>query len=191
MRRNAFSLIELLVAISIASALLTATISVYSLFRKATNKDQSHSDTVQSGRVALDRLSREIRQTPDIRTIFPDNASDTSPAQPGEIEFEDGDEGNPATDLTYRHYYVTGGALTLEVRECFFVGQNIRVHWNDVDSNGNPATCQTIAGSTQVIAQNVLSMVLYGRKPLQIILTTQDLTGQTYVLRTSITSRNL
>lgn len=189
---KAFSLIELLIAIIISSILVSATVSVYGLFRRSVNQDQTQSDSVQSARVAMDRLVREIRQTPDIRTVFPADPSDLSVAQPGEIEFEDGNVANPATDtLTYRHYYLTNRTLTLEVRECFFAGQNSRVHWSDVDTNGIPPTCQAINGRTQDIAQNVSSVAFYGRQPLQIVITTTNSAGQSYLLQSSVNSRNM
>ena len=181
-----FTLVELLVAMIISSILVSITISIYGLFRKSIVIDQSRSDIVQNGRVAIDRITRDIRQTTGIVTVLPDDTSDNSVAEPHEIEFEDGNAG----DLTYRRYYMNGTILELDVKEYYFAADpTTRVHWNDLDSNGNPPVAHVI--STQDIALDVSRFDVYGYKPVQLFITTSDPTGQSFSLRSYITGRNI
>jgi len=185
-RSTGFTLIELLVAMVISSILISLTISIYGLFRKSIIVDQSRSDIVQNGRVAIDRLTRDIRQTTAIVTALPDNASDNTVTEPHEIEFEDGNAG----DLTYRRYYLNGATLELDIKEYYFAAQpSTRVHWNDLDASGHGPLAHVI--STQDIALDVSQFTLYGYKPIQIFITTSDPTGQSFTLRSSITGRNI
>src|ERR1044072_1460625 len=148
-RRPGFTLIELLVAMIVSSILISITISTYSLFRKSMNLDQGRSTIAQNNRIALDRLSRELRQTPEIVTEYPADADDTSVAQPGQIEFEDGH----ANDLTYKRYYITGSTLKVDVKQYYFsYDPTYRVTWNAV-GNGNVAPIANTI-STQDIADN-------------------------------------
>jgi prepilin-type N-terminal cleavage/methylation domain-containing protein len=185
-RQFGFTVIELLVAVIISSVLISLTIATYNLFRKTAIADQSKSDLDQNGRVAIDRLTRNIRQTPDIVTILPDDANDTSVAEPHEIEFEDGNTG----DLTYQRYYLNGTTLELDTKEYYFTADpSTRVHWNTRDASSNLPVAHVI--STQDIALNVSNFTLYGYKPVEVYLTTSDPSGQKFMLRTAVTGRNL
>lgn len=185
-RRKAFTLVELLVAVLVSSILIGLTVSIYGLFRKSMALDQSRADITQNARIALDRMSREIRQTPDIVTEMPADPSDTSVSQPGEIEFEDGH----AEDLTYRRYYVSGGVLHLDIKEYYFSYEpGVRVKWNSIGTGGVSPLSTVI--STQDIATNVSSLLLYGGTVIDLSLSTSDTNGQVYLLRTSIYGRNI
>src|SRR5258708_6585507 len=102
-RQPAYTLIELLVAVLVSSLLISATISIYGLYRKSMLRDQSRADNDQNGRVALDRMAREIRQANALVTALPAS----------EIEFEDGHAG----DLSYHRYYLSGTALELDTKQ--------------------------------------------------------------------------
>ena len=189
--RTGFTLVELLVAIIISSILIGVTVQTYTLFRKAVVQDESRSQLNQNGRVALDRLTREIRLTPELLTIFPANVADNSVVQPEEIEFQDGYVSVMDTSyLTYHRYYLNGTTLELDIKQYYFASQpTVRVDAASVDSSNNPPISQII--STQAIAQEVSSFNLYGRKPLQIVLTTSDNFNQLYPLRSNVTGRNI
>lgn len=184
-KQPGFTLIELLVAVIISSILIGITVSTYSLFRKSMNLDQSKSNIAQNARIALDRLSRELRQTPDVVTNLPDDPTDNTVAQPGQIEFEDGH----ANDLTYRRYYITNSVLKVDVKEYYFSGDPAyRVKWN---ASGGSGQLVTHVISTQDIADNVQSIVLYGTDQIQIILTTAGEGNQQFALRTTVFGRNI
>ena len=184
-RNKGFTLVELLVAMLISSLLISVTVAVYSAFRKTLAADQSAADLSQNGRVALDRISRELRQTPEIVTVLPTDQSDVSVTQPGEVEFQDGH----ADDLTYKRYYINGSYLELDTEEYYFASDtSTRVAWNSVGTSGDSPVKHVI--STQIVAETVSSLALYGGKPLEVIISTTD-GKQTVTLRTNVNERNL
>jgi prepilin-type N-terminal cleavage/methylation domain-containing protein len=183
---RAFTLVELVVAIAISSILIGITVSSYTLFRRSMNLDQGKSDITQNARVALDRLARELRQTPDVVTPLPADPNDNSVAQPGQIEFEDGH----ANDLTYRRYYISGGILKVDVKQYYFSYDTAtRVKWNAI-GNGGVAPVSSIV-STNDIADNALSVSFYGNNQVLILATMQDGNAQQIQVRTTILGRNL
>lgn len=191
MHRKAFSLIELLIAISVSSILVAITISTYGLFRRGIAQDNAKAQLSQNGRVALDRISREVRVTPQVITQFPDNAADPSPIQPHEIEFQDGFLAiSDPSYLTYHRYWLSGTILMMDVKEYVFTSNpGVRVLAGSTDGGGNPPVSNII--SSQAIALSVTSLIFYGAKPLEIDLTTSDVTGQSYFLRTTVSGRNI
>jgi prepilin-type N-terminal cleavage/methylation domain-containing protein len=184
--RRAFTLVELLVAVAVSSILVTVTISTYSLFRRSMTLDQSRAALAQNGRIALDRLSRELRQTPEVVTELPVDVNDNTVTQPGEIEFEDGH----ADDLTYKRYYIANSTLKVDVKEYYFTYDTAtRVKWNAIGTSGESPVSSVI--STNDVADNVLSVAFYGSNQVQILLTLQDSDSQQTQLRTTILGRNL
>lgn len=185
-RKSAFTLVELMVALLVSGILISITASTYGLFRKSISRDQVRADLNQNARISLDRLSRELRQTPDILTILPVDLDDTSVTQPGEIEFEDGH----SNDLSYRRYYVDNHTLKLDLKEYYFSYQtDVRVHWNSMGNGGVSPIVRVI--STVDVADNVESIAFYGEDQIWIYMTTSDTQGQVYNLRTLISARNM
>jgi prepilin-type N-terminal cleavage/methylation domain-containing protein len=185
MKRSAFTLIELLVAMAISAILIGASSSVYSLFRRSISQDQQTADFSQNARVALDRITRELRQTPDIVTDLPTDPSDPNTVEPHLIQFENGH----LNDLSYLKYYLNGTRLEMDTIEYYFsYDPGHRVKWNAV-GNGGAAPLNRVI-STQDIADNVLDFSLYGVNSIQVIITTGDGLGSSYILRTTITPRN-
>jgi type II secretory pathway pseudopilin PulG len=192
LRKPAYTIIELLVAILISAILLAATVSTYGLFRRSINADQARASLSQNGRVAMDRITRELRLTPEILTTLPTSPSDTSVPEPNSIEFEDGYVASTDPSyLTYHRYYLNGTTLEEDIKQYYFASApSVRVDAKSVDSSGNAPISSVI--STQAIAQEVALFALYGSKPLQVYITTTDLpSGQSYPLRTDVTPRNL
>lgn len=183
--KRAFSLTELLVAILISSLLVGITVSMYSLIRKSMAQDQVKSDSTQNARVSLDRISRELRQTPQVVTVLPANESDNSVTQPGAIEFEDGH----ANDLSYKRYYLSGTTLRMQVKEYYFASSpSTRVRYNAVDGSGNLPTAANV-NTYQDVAEMVQSMSFYGSSRIKIVMVTGD--GiQNFTLQTSVEGRN-
>lgn len=184
-KKPGFTLIELLVAIIVSSILISITVSVYNLFRRSMLIDQSKSDIVQNARISFDRLSRDLRQTPDLVTSLPADVNDNSVTEPHEIEFEDGN----ANDLTYRRYYIVGTTLKIDTKEYYFSGSPaIRVRWN---ATGGSGVLVSHVISTQDVADSVDSISFYGSNQIQVLLVTAGENNQSFPLRTTIFGRNL
>lgn len=188
-KKSAFTLVELLVAMLISSILISITVSTYTLFRKSIAEDQNKAAITQNARVAFDRLSRELRQTPDIVSKLPVNLLDTVTAQPGEIEFEDGHASPGDTNyLSYRRYYLIGTNLKLDTIEYYFSAEpTIRVKYDSVRSGGVLPIKRVL--STQDVAETVQSIAFYGTHPIIFYLTSSD-GKQSLTLRTSLYERN-
>ncbi len=184
-RKAGFSLTELLVAVMVSSILVAATVSIYSLVKKSMSLDQGKADISQNARITVDRLSRELRQTPQVVTVLPQNPADTSVTQPGQIEFEDGH----ANDLSYRRYFLNGTTLQLQVKEYYFAAApSVRVRWNELDGSGNTPLSAVV--STQDIAEYVSSLAFYGSEVIQMVITTTDGGIQSFKLQSSVQGRN-
>jgi prepilin-type N-terminal cleavage/methylation domain-containing protein len=185
-RKPGFSLVELLVAMVISGILVGLTTSVYSLFRRSLSRDQGTADISQNARIVFDRLSREIRQSPDMSTELPADPSDNTVTQPYAVEFENGH----ATDLTYRHYFVQNSVLELEQKEYYCLHEpSVRVRNVPAScSVSDPITANVL--STTDIADHVQSIAFYGDRVIEAVIITADGNGQTYTLRSFIYRRN-
>lgn len=103
-----FSLLEILVSLSLFTFAILLVNSMYSLSQKTYNKGASKGELVQNARVSLDRMGRELRQAVDIITVLP--ATDSAPLNPptNEILFQDGHD---ISQTTYLRYYLDGTDL--------------------------------------------------------------------------------
>lgn len=186
--RCAFTLVELIVAISVSSILVAVTVQVYSLFRTSMTNDQVRADSMQNARVALDRVSRDLRQTLDVVTELPPNPSDSTIPQPHAIEFEDGH----TNDLTYRSYYLSGTTLRMQRKRYYFPGAQagVNVRWDTIGTGGALPIAATI-GSAQDIADMVQGLDFYLEEG---VFTVDMVTGDgviNFPTRTSVQGRNI
>lgn len=69
--QNSFTLVEVLVAISIAFVLLTALYTTFITANQSYRKTINQSELTQNARIALERISRDIRQADNIVTELP------------------------------------------------------------------------------------------------------------------------
>ena len=185
-RLAGFTLIELLVAMIISSILISVTSSTYLLFRRSLARDQAKADITQNARIALDRMSREIRQSRGIITDLPNTISDISVAEPHEIEFNDGhlELGDP-TFPSNRRYYVSNGVLKLDIRQ--YSLNNVPILYLGPD--GSSPTMAVL--STQDVAERVSDLSFYGTGSIFLAyITTTDGETQNYTLTSTIIKRN-
>jgi type II secretory pathway pseudopilin PulG len=89
-KKSAFTLVEVIVSLSILMLIGGAIYSTFSLNQYVFQRGQDRGEVVQNGRVVIERLSRELRQSKEIITPLPDASDnpDFPPAQ--EISFHDG-----------------------------------------------------------------------------------------------------
>lgn len=183
---SGFTLVELLVSIMISSILITCTISIYSIFKKSMIRDQQKIEISQNARIALDRLSRELRQANSVLTDFPTDASDQSVAQPSEVEFADGH----SNDLSYKRYYLSSSTLKLDTEEYYFsYDPDFRVRFNDIGTSGEAPIKRVV--ETQDIAENIHELKFYEPGGVEIQITTFDGSGQEYDLQTLVDLKNI
>lgn len=102
--KKGFSLIELLVAITLSLLILGALYSVYYISQKLYVKSADKAELNQNGRISLERIARDLRQTPKITTIFPTTGDLSSPS----IMFQDG---NVIDQIQYIEYSLVNNEL--------------------------------------------------------------------------------
>lgn len=139
------SLIEVLIASFVLVLVLTTASSAYLVGQRAWQKSAELNEITQNSRIALDKLSRELRQTDEIITDLPtDN-----------IEFQDGH----SDELQYLHYYLDNNALKRQII-VYELGE-IAVKWNV------PGAERKIK-QVQVIAEKINNLRLSGNRLVQI-----------------------
>jgi len=124
------SLIELLIAIFVLITVLTVASAAYVAGQKAWQKGNEINEITQNSRIAIDKLSRELRQTDEIITDLPSS----------EIEFQDGH----SEELQYLRYYLDTNLLHRQTIVYEF--EDIAVRWNIPGAEKKIKEDQIIAG---------------------------------------------
>lgn len=178
-----FTLSEILVAIFIFLLVIRAIYSGHLLSYRSYQAGEKTAEIDQNGRVILERMSREIRQTREIINEFPDqeiNATDS-------IEFEDG---HATGSYHYIHYFKEGAEVKREVRAYYFSGDvDALVPWDAEPPSGQTRETK-ILENQKVIGEYVKSLGFWGPKLINInlILEKED---KSLKLKTKIFGRNL
>jgi len=87
---KAFSLVEMLVSITILALISGAIYSTFVINQRSFQLGQEREEIIQNGRVILERLSRELRQARELVTSLPDTSDIENFPPPSEIFFQDG-----------------------------------------------------------------------------------------------------
>lgn len=89
-KKLAFTLTEIIVTITILILIIGSIFSLYIFTQRAYQEGELASEILQNGRVILERMVREIRQTDEIITSLPDVPDNPGNPPPEEILFKDG-----------------------------------------------------------------------------------------------------
>jgi hypothetical protein len=180
---KALTLIETIVALGVTAMVVLTAFSAYFLHQKASQAGWVYIELAQNGRAALDRMSREIRQTPMIVTSLPLDASQP-PAN--ELTFQDGHE---PERIKYITYYLDGDQLKRRVSYYYFTSDPATwVPYNSKDQAGNSPKMAIL--EDEVMARHFSSLGFYGEKVINVRFTLQK--GTTSLsFQTAIWSRNL
>lgn len=135
---KAFTLIEVILAIGIFLIIIVISFLTYNMTTRFSNKESTKTELVQNGRITLDRMTRELRQTEDMITLLPIVPDDPTDPPPSEIMFQNGHILDP---IQYIRYYIDGeDKLHRELSHFYFdINPDNWVSWNAEDSFGNPA----------------------------------------------------
>ncbi|MFH1173434.1 MAG: prepilin-type N-terminal cleavage/methylation domain-containing protein [bacterium] len=132
--QKGFTLAEIVVVIGIFVLIVILVLSIYMLSQKAYFLGDNKAEIDQNGRIAFDRLSREIRQTKEIVTQLPETDDDQDFPPANEIMFEDGHD---STELNYIRYHLIGTNLMRQVLYYYFSGDpDTHVVWDAKDEGG-------------------------------------------------------
>jgi len=184
-RQTGFTIVELVVAMSLMILLLTMVIGIYLVSYRAYNKIDRQAEISQNGRVIMDRLVRELRQTPDIVTDLPTDNSDPE-SLPSELLFQDGHD---ISTISYLRYYLTAGELHRQaIIYTFASAPDLHVRWSDTDQGGDPPDATIL--EDKIIGEFVSDIEFWDFPLVNINLYLENI-DQSLIINTAVYGRNL
>lgn len=184
--RSGFTLIEIVVAMAIASLILLALGSIFVLMSKSHRINTNQEELVQNARISLERISRDLRQTNKIVTSLPPNNSDPFNPPSTRIKFHDG---HYTTKIRYITYYLLGTNLQRQVSHYAFSSSPTSwVTYDSKDSFDSPPV-ETI-DEDLVKADKIDSLLFYGNNVVNIDISATD-GNSSFKFETQVLGRNL
>ncbi len=180
--QTGFSLLEVLVALSLFSLAIIMVISMYSLSQRSYNHASTKAELTQNARVVINRISREIRQSRDI--VIELSSSLASSSQ--EIIFEDGHD---TEKITYIKYYKDDTDMRrAELAHYFEEEENVYVRYDTVNEDGELPKEKIL--QDQLVGEYFDMVGFWGDKDLINIDLKLKKNNKTFQTKTSIHSRN-
>ncbi|AKM82066.1 MAG: hypothetical protein UT28_C0001G0255 [Berkelbacteria bacterium GW2011_GWE1_39_12] len=180
------TLVEVIVAISLASLVLISLYQVYATSYQSYRRNISKAEINQNARIALERITRDLRQTNEIVTTLPATNTDPLNPAPSNLEFVDG---HNTTKLQYINYVYAEGELHREVVHYYFSTNTSEwVAWNAKDQYDNPP--QSSIDEDAIKADKLTSLSFFGTNIISIVLTVEE-NGQTQTYQTQVLGRNI
>jgi len=183
--KNGFSLIEVVMVISISVVLFLVVAMVYYISQTTYQKTDTRAEITQNCRVILDRIIRELRQSQAIITTLPaDNSNpDTIPS---EIKFLDGHD---SSQILYIRYYLDGQDIKREYSRYYFASDpNTYVYISDIDQFGNNPIQEIV--EDKIVGEYASDLEFWGNGLININLYLIK-NSETIIINTSIYGRNL
>ena len=178
-----FTIVEVLVSISLFVIMLLLVNSLYVVSQRAYTKGSGKGEIAQNARVCLDRMSREIRQSLDIITALPISGSGTLPS---EIFFRDGHDIN---QITYIYYYLDDDQLIRQHRAYYFPAEpGVYVTLSSINGFGNPPDVLIL--EDRVVGEYFNSIGFWGEDGLVNIEMELEKNEDSINVNTSVYSRN-
>ena len=162
--KRAFTLIELIVALAGGVLILAAILQLFSQARQTLDQGGRRAEAVQNGRIALEEISRDLRQAEVMVSSLPETDTDPQRPPPSELEFQDGHD---AQTLTYIRYYLLNGTLNRELSYYSFPADpDVRVTFDRIDEFGDPPDRTVL--EDEIVAEQFLSLEFWGENPISI-----------------------
>lgn len=182
---SGFTLIEIIVATSLASLLFMAATGIYLISQATYQKADTKAETTQNGRVIIDRMIRELRQSQNIVTEMPATLSDPE-LLPDEIMFQDGHD---TSQVNYIRYYLNEGGINRQKIVYYFdLAPEIYVVWDAIDQQGHSPIMEIT--EDKIIGEWVNDIEFWGDKLININLYLLK-NGQSQIINTAVYGRNL
>lgn len=181
-----FTLIEIIISLSLFATLILLVNGMYTLAQSTYNKNSNLAELTQNARVALDRLSRELRQSETIITSLPPTDSDPANPPVNQIFFQDGHNTALTTYILYR---LDGTNLERVAKAYYFNDEpSTYVTYNSVDQGGNLPLELIISDLT--VGEYFNNLKLWGTNGLVNISIGLTKNKNSFNLDTSVYSRN-
>ena len=184
--KNGFTLLEILVAVSISVLIVISIYGVYVVTSRSYHSTIAKAELAQNGRIALERLSRDIRQASDIVTTLPPTNSDLLNPPPNHLLFQDG---HYTYGIRYIEYRLNSQNLSRKVIHYYFSSDPTNwVLWNAQDQFGNPPL--ESVDLDEIKADKIFDLDFYGTNLVNIDLSVTD-TKNTFYFKTISLARNI
>lgn len=180
---KSFTLIEVLVTVTIFALVGAGIYSSHVLSQKAYKEGEVSAEITQNGRVIMERMTREIRQAKEVVGDFPEEEAEAV----SEITFEDG---HISDSYHYIHYFISSDTIQREVLGYYFSGDVAQtlVPWNAVPPLGQSLLSKNLE-EARVIGEWVEEFKIWGSRLITIDLNLKK-KEKTFFLETKILSRN-
>lgn len=153
-----FTLTEIVSVMTISVAVMVMIYNIFIVSQRAFLAGDNFLEISQNARILLDRLSRELRQTPAIATDLPPDQSQIGFPPAPEIMFQDGHD---QPEIVYLRYYLDQNSVNRQKLYYFFDEEpGTKVEWDATDSFGQPPEQAII--EEKIIAEYVEQMRFYG-----------------------------
>jgi prepilin-type N-terminal cleavage/methylation domain-containing protein len=177
-----FTLLEIVVAVSIFVLIIMISGSLYTISQRSYTSSENKMELVQNGRVAFDRLSRELRQSVEIATPLASSSSETE----NEILFQDGHDSD---EIAYVYYYLSGSDLRRAKIAYYFneePGDYVRYSSKDEDDNSP----ETTVLEDKIVGEYFKNIEFWGEYRLVYASSTLANRDEEFKIKTNIFSRN-
>jgi prepilin-type N-terminal cleavage/methylation domain-containing protein len=180
-----FTLMELIFTIAISAILLLSVIGIYIFTQKTYYSTDNNAEIVQNGRVILDRMIRELRQTPDIVTELPDDTS-VPESLPDEIIFQDG---HNTIETKYIRYYLSGEDIYRQIIVYYFdTNPAFYLFWHETNQGGEPPRISIL--ENKLVGEYVQDIEFWGSPLININLSLVK-NDQRKIIYTAVYGRSL
>ena len=181
-----FTLMESIVAISLFLSVILISSVFISMANRSYLAGSESGEIVQNARVAMDRITREIRQSVQIVTVLPPASDDPGNPPKNEIFFQDGHEIN---EFKYIKYYLSGDDLIREViAYSFDIDPSVYVPHNSVDEFNSPPTEHIL--ESRVVSEYLVNVDFWGTGGQVYVLLNFIKGKEEYSIRSCAFSRN-
>lgn len=187
-------------AIAIFALVALTIFAIYFAGQKLYQKSELRAEILQNGRVVLERLVREIRQTQEVVTALPQTPDNPDNPPANEIEFQDGHLLSPyeylGSNFYYIRYFITSSTKEIHRQyivycfdECASCSDFFR--WNDNKmEEGVPMFVFSCILEDKVVGEYANAFSFWGAGVVNISLTLQKL-NELLDFQTSVFGRNL
>jgi len=176
-----FTLTEMLISIVIILLVLLMITSIFIISQRVMRQANYKAELIQNSRVALDLMSREIRQAKFITTTLPE----TSTNAPQEIMFEDGHD---VSEIKYTKYILIDNKVYRQIFVYYFdTNPEIFVRYNDIDAFGSP---NSLLIDEKLIGEYFKDLIFYGVDNINVDMTMEK-AGTEIFIKTLINPRNI
>jgi prepilin-type N-terminal cleavage/methylation domain-containing protein len=177
-----FTLLEIIVAVSIFVLIIMISGSLYTISQRSYTSSENKMELVQNGRVAFDRLSRELRQSVEVATPLASSSTETE----NEILFQDGHDSD---DITYIYYYLSGSDLRrAKIAYYFNEEPGIYVKYNSRNEENDPP--EDVILEDKIVGEYFENIEFWGEYGLVYASSTLVNRNEEFRIRTNIFSRN-